>query len=112
VTAAFTKNLFARMNRELGSRLDLETIEHIARYNERWQRIEIHAHFHEAQKVTVEPLGVDLDIGAGEEVMVEISRKFLLDDLTQYAQAFGLEVCETFTDERRWFAVLLLRRTT
>src|SRR5439155_662164 len=40
VTAAFTRNLFARMNRELGTQLDLEAIEHVAHYNDRLDRIE------------------------------------------------------------------------
>ena len=31
LTAAFTRNLFARMNRELGSRIDLDAVEHVAR---------------------------------------------------------------------------------
>jgi L-histidine N-alpha-methyltransferase len=32
VTADFTRNLFARMNRELGSDIDLSVVEHVARY--------------------------------------------------------------------------------
>src|SRR5213079_3555881 len=43
VSAAFTRNLFARMNRELGTRLDLEAIEHVAHYNQTLDRIEIFA---------------------------------------------------------------------
>jgi L-histidine N-alpha-methyltransferase len=39
VTAAFTQNLFVRMNRELGTRLDLDAIEHVALWNERRDRI-------------------------------------------------------------------------
>jgi L-histidine Nalpha-methyltransferase len=30
VTAQFTRNLFARMNRELGCSIDLDAIEHVA----------------------------------------------------------------------------------
>src|SRR5207245_7665888 len=40
-SAAFTKNLFARMNRELGTRLDLGAIEHVAYYDGRLDRIAI-----------------------------------------------------------------------
>jgi L-histidine N-alpha-methyltransferase len=110
VTAAFTNNLFARINRELGANLDLDAIEHIARYNERWQRIEIHAQFHDGQTARIDPLGVDVAIGAGDEILVEISRKFVLDDLVKYARTFGFDVQHVFTDERKWFGVLLLRR--
>src|SRR5262249_46191035 len=34
VSAAFTRNLFARMNRQLGTRLDLDAIQHVAYWNE------------------------------------------------------------------------------
>ena len=42
--------------------------------------------------------------------MSEISRKFMLEDLIEYLSAFGLSVCRVFTDEKKWFGVLLLQR--
>jgi uncharacterized SAM-dependent methyltransferase len=42
--------------------------------------------------------------------MTEISRKFELGELEQYLLAFGFRLRRTFTDSRRWFAVLLLQR--
>ena len=41
--------------------------------------------------------------------MTEISRKFVLDELEQYLASFGFELRQVFTDDRRWFAVLLLQ---
>ncbi|GBD32597.1 MAG: histidine N-alpha-methyltransferase [Gemmatimonadales bacterium] len=110
ITAEFTKNLFARMNRELDAGLDLGAIEHVARYNREWQRIETFARFSRSQTVHLRPLGLDIPLRAGEQVMVEISRKFVIEDLTRYLGCFGLETRAVFTDERRWFAVLLLQK--
>ncbi len=110
ITAAFTANLFARMNRELGAGIDLGHLEHVARYNEDWQRIEIFARFTKGQRVRIEPLDLDVDIGAGEMVMVEISRKFVLRDLTAYLETFGFAVRDVFTDKRGWFGLLLLQK--
>jgi len=110
VTAEFTKNLFVRMNRELGAGLDVEGIEHEARYSETWQRVEIFARFARAQTVTIAPLGARIPIPEGERVMVEISRKFLLPDLMRYLGAFGLESRRVFTDPDEWFALLLIQR--
>jgi L-histidine N-alpha-methyltransferase len=112
VTATFTTNLFTRMNRELGAGVDLAQVEHVARYDEDWQRVEIFVRFNEAQTVRIEPLDLSVDIGAGEMVMVEISRKFVLADLTQYLATLGLAVREVFTDERSWFGLLLLQKGT
>jgi L-histidine Nalpha-methyltransferase len=111
VTEAFTKNLFVRMNRELGAGLDVGSIEHVARYNARRRQIEIHARFESAQTLEVAPLGEAFRIAAGEEILVEISRKFLIGDLVPRLESFGFAVREIFTDPRRWFALILMERT-
>ncbi|MGD2136061.1 MAG: L-histidine N(alpha)-methyltransferase [Gemmatimonadales bacterium] len=110
VTPAFTKNLFARLNRELDAGIGLDAIEHVARYNEEWQRIEISGRFRTAQAVHVRPLGLTIEVGAGERVMTEISRKFVVHDLMRYLACYGLDTAHVWTDEREWFAVLLLRK--
>lgn len=110
VTAQFTLNLFHRMNRELGAGLDVDHIRHVARYNKEWQRIEVFAEFTTDQTVAIEPLGRAIEIQAGEKVLVEISRKFVIEPLRQFVACFGFGVQAVFTDERDWFAVLLLQR--
>jgi L-histidine N-alpha-methyltransferase len=112
VTAQFTKNLFARMNRELDAGLDLDAIEHMAEWNPEWQRVEISARLRTAQTVHVRPLGRTFRISAGERIMTEISRKFTLESLETYLACFGFDLVETFTDDRGWFAVLLLQKST
>jgi L-histidine N-alpha-methyltransferase len=110
VTAAFTRNLFARMNRELGSDIDLDAIEHEARYHPEREQVEIAARFTREQEVRVAPLGKSFTIAAGEMVHTEISRKFRLRKFIPYFEEFGFATEEVFTDERDWFALLLLRR--
>ena len=110
VTARFTRNLFARMNRELDAGLDVDRIEHVARWNEAWQRIEIFGRFQSTQRLAIRPLGLELTIPEGEQVMTEVSRKFVLPRLTAYLACFGFDLVRAFTDERQWFAVLLLQK--
>lgn len=110
VTAEFTVNLFARMNRELGTEVDLDAVEHVARYNAAWRRIEIFARLRVAQRIRLDLLDLEFELQAGERVMTEISRKFVLDDLRTYVGCFGFEVSEAYTDDQQWFAVLLLRK--
>jgi L-histidine N-alpha-methyltransferase len=111
-TAAFTNNLFGRMNRELDAGIDVERVEHVARYNETWQRIEIFGRFRTAQTVRIAPMGLAVEIPEGDMVMIEISRKFLLADLKRYLACFGLVAQRVFTDEREWFGLLLLQKGT
>jgi len=110
VTARFTKNLWARMNRELDAGVDLDALQHVARYDAAWQRIEIFTRFTAPQNVRIAPLDLDIAIGAGEMVMTEISRKFVVENLTRYLACFGLHVQRVCTDPRTWFAVLLLQK--
>ena len=119
VTASFTRNLFARMNRELNAGIDLDAVVHEARWNPRvrchgatveWQRIEIGARFQRAQAITVASLGREFHIEAGERVMTEISRKFVLDRLRDYLACFNFATVHVATDPREWFALLLLQK--
>ncbi len=110
VTAAFTKNLFARLNRELGAGVDTDQIEHVARYNAEWQRVEIYARFLTNQQVHLEPLGRSIKVEAGTMVMTEISRKYSLHRLKEYLASFNFSVRSVYTDDNQWFAVLLLQR--
>jgi len=110
VTARFTLNLFARMNRELGAGFDLARIEHVARWNAEWQRMEIFGQFRSTQRIRIRPFDAEVTIREGERVMTEVSRKFRLAPLTVYLACFGLKLVRAFTEEREWFAVLLLRK--
>lgn len=106
----FARNVFVRMNRELGAGLDVASISHVAGYDPEWRRVEIYAQFDSAQTVILRPLGITIPLAAGDRVCTEISRKFEMDDLTRYLSVFGLKLRRVFTDEHRWFAVLLLQK--
>ncbi len=110
ITARFTNNYFARINRELGASIDLDQIEHVAAWNPERRRMEIYGRFHTAQTINIEPLNESFEISPGEEILLEISRKFRLADLTEELAVNGFETRRTFTDERGWFALLLLKR--
>jgi L-histidine N-alpha-methyltransferase len=112
VTAKFTLNIFERMNRELGSAIDISQVEHVARYNPQRKCIETDAEFRSAQVIEVEPLGRSFSVAQGERIAIEISRKFDLDELLPALSARGLHALRVFTDPQDWFALLLLQRMT
>lgn len=107
---AFTRNIFQRMNRELGASLSTETIKHVARYNQEWRRVEIFARFLEDQVIHIGPLASTFQVNAGEMILTEISRKFHLGQLIRYLCTFGLDTRQIFSDARQRFAVVLLER--
>jgi iron(II)-dependent oxidoreductase len=108
-SAAFTRNLFARMNRELGTALDLAAIEHVAYYNAQFDRIEIFARFTREAVIELPTLSRRFRIGRGEMILTEISRKFQVDEMAAHAARFGFETVRVFTEPTKSFAVLLLR---
>jgi L-histidine N-alpha-methyltransferase len=110
ITAAFTRNYFARMNRELGCSLELGGIKHVAYYNDTKQRIEIHAEFRDPQTITIPAAARSFRVASGERILIEVSAKFNHEVVAQTLRRHGLQSVRTFMDDQRWFALLLLRK--
>src|SRR5205807_4379664 len=87
VTAAFNRNLLARMNRELDGDFDLEAFAHRARWNARESRIEMH--LESLREQTVRAAGRRFRFAAGETLHTENSYKFTIEGFAQLAQAAG-----------------------
>lgn len=108
ITAQFTLNLLARMNRELGADFDLDRFRHRAIYNPLAGRIETHIVSRVDQRVHVDGRQVHFD--AGEAMLVEYSCKYSQVEFERLAAKAGLRVVRTWTDPRQWFAIQLLER--
>lgn len=110
-TEKFTRNLFVRMNRELGAGVPLEAVRHVALYNDRLDRIEIYAHFEREVHVRLAEIDRSFRIAPGEMVRTEISRKFRVGDMAATAARFGLVQETAYQDDEALFGLLLLRRS-
>ena len=108
VTAKFTLNMLARLNRELACDFDLAAFRHRAHYNALAGRIETSLVSQRAQKVR---LGRgQVAFGEGEAIRVEISCKYALEDFAALAGKAGLEVLRVWLDPERMFSVQYLVR--
>jgi L-histidine Nalpha-methyltransferase len=76
VTAAFNKNILARINRELGGEFDLSQFEHVVRYDESERRIEMHLRSKVWQSVAIRKAGFRLYLREGETIWTESSHKY------------------------------------
>jgi L-histidine Nalpha-methyltransferase len=110
ITALFTLNLFARMNRELGSGIDLSALEHLAHYHQEREQVETFVRFTRDQTIRIAPLNKSFLVNAGDSILVETSRKFRVAEFVSYAARFGFSADAIYTDEKNWFALFLLRR--
>lgn len=109
VTAEFTLNMLARLNRELGSNFELAAFRHRARYNLMAGRIETHIVSACAQRVRVGQ--TSFSFAEGEAMLVEYSCKYSLADFAALAARAGLQVRRIWTDPQSWFSVQYLERS-
>src|SRR5262249_8255552 len=103
VTAAFNKNVLARINRELGGRFDLDAFEHVAFFNKRKSRIEMHLESKRDQTVWVQDLGRSFRFRKGERIHTENSYKFNKSSMTRLLRRSGFKLEKSWTDEKGWF---------
>ncbi len=109
VTAEFNKNVLAVLNRELGADFDIDSFEHVARWDPENLWVDIRLRSQANQVVNVESLDMLVPFGAGEEMRTEISTKFLRPGLQGiYAEA-GLELTDWWTDAEGLYALSLGR---
>ena len=108
VTAEFTLNLLARLNRELGSDFDLGGFRHRAVYARERGRIETALVSLRAQAVSV--ARHRFTFAAAEAMQVEISNKYTDARFDALARAAGFNVVGRWNDADDWFGLRLLQR--
>jgi L-histidine Nalpha-methyltransferase len=109
VTALFNKNMLARINRELGARFDLEAFRHVAFWNERSSRVEMHLESRVKQAVYIPDLDRNFYFARGERIHTENSYKFTAESIATLLQKSGLRLEKTWTDPQRWFSEVMAR---
>ena len=110
ITASFNKNLLSRINDELGGNFNLDTFEHVARYNENKGRIEMHLKSTTEQTVSINK--ELFEFLEGETIHTENCYKFTKESFTAMSSKAGLYPVKTWTDDQNLFAVMLLRTTS
>jgi dimethylhistidine N-methyltransferase len=102
VTALFNRNLLARVNRELGGNFDLARFEHVALYNARERRIEMHLRSVESQTVSIE--GANFTFDRDETIWTESCHKYGRHEARKMAERTGFECVAQWMDEEWAFA--------
>jgi L-histidine N-alpha-methyltransferase len=110
VTAAFNKNLLARINRELGGDFDLRAFSFFARYDERAGVVRSHLRADRAFTAHVPAVGLDVPFESGETIHTESSYKFTREDMLALLAPFGFGERRTFTDAAGRYALSLFIR--
>ncbi|MGP1375284.1 MAG: L-histidine N(alpha)-methyltransferase [Almyronema sp.] len=110
ITAAFNLNMLHHLNWRFDGDFDVSQFAHVAFYNPVAHQIEIYIESLRDQTVQLAALDLTVEFAKGERLLSEISRKFDLEEMTQELAAFQLACLQAFTDEQKWFALLLCQR--
>lgn len=108
VTAAFNKNLLARMNRQLGATFDLRSFDHRAAWNAQGSRVEMHLVSRRRQSVRVGALDLEIAFEEGESIWTESSYKYEPDDVVRMGERAGFRCFKQWIEPIGRFSTTLL----
>lgn len=107
VTAAFNRNVLRRINDIIDSDFDVSDWRHVALFDDRRSRMEMH--LEAAREVTVTwPTGTRT-FTAGERLHTECSYKYTPESFTALLRSAGFNTIEHWTDDQDWFSVFSAR---
>ena len=109
VTAAFNKNILARLNRELDADFDLDAFRHVAAWNKRCSRMEMHLESLRSQSVFLPVLDMDVAFSHGERIHTENSYKYTPEMVETILRDSSFRLEQTWYDRQKWFGVHLAR---
>ncbi|WP_323757432.1 L-histidine N(alpha)-methyltransferase [Roseivirga sp.] len=103
VTKEFNINLLRRINKELGANFDLEGYEHFPTYNPITGETKSHLVSNKAQEVFIKATGETYSFDAWEAIHTEVSQKYSLKMIHQFAEQAGFKVIKNFTDKNNFY---------
>jgi L-histidine N-alpha-methyltransferase len=108
VTAAFNKNVLARINAELGGNFNLAAFRHQARWNVILRRVEMHLVSSVNQNVEIPGAAMIVRLKKGESIHTESSHKYRADEIGPWLGTLGYSLEEQWIDRQALFATNLL----
>ncbi|MBF4163476.1 L-histidine N(alpha)-methyltransferase [Nocardioides acrostichi] len=98
LTRAFVRNSLVVLSRELGADFDLDAFSYTPLWDAHMERMDLRLRAEMPQRVRIPGAGIEVELGLGEEIHVEISTKFRIAQLAAELDEAGFEVVRTFTD--------------
>jgi L-histidine Nalpha-methyltransferase len=110
VTAAFDRNILARINRELDADFDPRKFAHVVRYDARRGSVDSFLKALSGSVVRVRSIGLRTSFRAGERIHTESSYKYTDDELESLGRAAGFRPASRWHDHAQLFGVYLFVR--
>jgi L-histidine N-alpha-methyltransferase len=110
VTAAFNRNLLARINSELEGNFDISAFQHRAPYLPDQARVEMRLYSLVEQDVPIDGLDRAFHFDAGEFIHTEWSHKYTVESFAEMAAEASLGLDQAWFDAKGWFQLVSLRK--
>jgi iron(II)-dependent oxidoreductase len=110
ITAAFTRNMFSRMNRDLGTDIPVDAVRHVAYYDAERERVEIFAEALREWTVRIPALERTFRVARGERILTEVSHKFRPEAVVAMIERLGFRLAWKDSGDGA-FGLFLFRRT-
>ena len=107
VTAAFTKNLLIRLNRELDGDFEVDTFDYHVVWNDQASRMESYLVSRIEQVVCLRGAGCCIRLAEGESIWVESSHKYSADTVVAMGRSAGFSLRQQWIDPESRFALTL-----
>ena len=108
ITQKFNKNILSVINKENKLNFNENNFLHNAKFNIEKSQVEMYLESTIEQSVKL-PNNEDLNIEKGEKILTEISRKFSEETLKDLLYKSGLDIINSYTDEKKYFILYLLK---
>src|SRR4029453_14740919 len=102
--------MLERINNELGGNFDLTKFRHIAFFNEKESRVEMHLESLEEQDVYIKDIDETIHFEEGKTINRKNSYKFTDGMIDELASTAGLRVDKTWRDKNNWFELCLMKK--
>ncbi len=110
ITKAFNKNILNVINTQIGTDFDPEDFTHVAFYNERLSRIEMHLKATQDIQISCPLLSSAITLNKDETIHTENSYKFSTDQIEQLAKKTELFINHCYTDDQQWFSLVEFKK--
>ncbi|MGH7803500.1 MAG: L-histidine N(alpha)-methyltransferase [Candidatus Binatia bacterium] len=110
VTAEFNRNLLRVLNRELDGDFPAEAFEHVAFFDRRKSRIEMHLRARQPLKARLKAIDLVVALRAGETIHTEVSRKFKVEGLDRTLANAGFSTVRWYLPADVGYALVLAER--
>jgi dimethylhistidine N-methyltransferase len=110
ITAKFNLNVLSRINDELDADFVLNNFKHVAKYNEKDQRVEMYLKSLVNQSVIISKANLSLKLKQGELIHTEHSHKYKISQIKELMDETGFIIRQNWLDANNHYALTLVSK--